>query len=108
MGKVQHIIAAGKRYGQLMAERLARIAAEAEAMRAMRQLYDIHDAHVLALIAKAATMSGRELLAAGLLWTRPELCRGLLGMVGLTESDNSARYGEKNLVPAAGIEPATP
>jgi hypothetical protein len=78
---------AAKLYAQLKAEKKARIAAEAEARSREIVPTDLHDGHVVALLAMAAKMSVRELLAAGLLWTRPELCRTLREMVGAPNSD---------------------
>jgi hypothetical protein len=87
MGTVQHAMRAAKRYNQLKAERKARIAAEAEARSRMPVPAGLHDAQVGALFSMAARMSVHELLAAGLLWTRPELCRSLRAMVGIADND---------------------
>ena len=94
MGRVQHVMRAAKLYAQLMAEKKARIAAEAEARSRMPVPIDLHDAHVVTLLTMAARMSGRELLAAGLLLTRPELCRSLRGIVGIADSDAEPPTGD--------------
>lgn len=84
MGKVQHLMRAAKLYNQRKAERKARIAAEPQ---------DLHDAHVRVRVKMTEGMSSLELLEAGLLWTRPDLCRGLRAMVGIREPDEDGAPG---------------